>query len=112
MPAAKHNISIDQGSDYSTDITISESDVAKNLTGYSARAQIRASVESDTIEAVFVCTIPDPATGVIKITMTNAVSKLLLPRTFVYDLEIYTAADAFVQRLLYGTVKISPEVTR
>lgn len=112
MPAAKYNISIDQGSDYATDITISESGTAKDLTGYSARAQLRSAVAADTTDGSFVCTIPNPTTGVVKLSMTNAVSKLLNPITYVYDLEIYTASDAFVQRILYGTVKVVAEVTR
>ena len=112
MPAGKYNISIDQGSDYATDITISDSGTVKNLTGYSARAQLRSTIASDTLEASFVCPIADPTTGVVNISMTNAVSKLLNPQTYVYDLEIHTAADAFVQKILYGTVKVAPEVTR
>ena len=112
MPAAKYNISIDQGSDYATDITISESGAAKDLTGYSARAQLRSTAASGTVEASFVCTIAAPTTGVVNISMPNAVSKLLNPQTYVYDLEIHTAADAFVQRILYGTVKVVAEVTR
>jgi hypothetical protein len=112
MAAAKYNISIDQGSDYATDITITESGSAKDLTNYSARAQLRSAVQSEVVEGAFICTIADPTTGVINISMTNAVSKLLDPRTYVYDLEIFTAGDAFVQRILYGTVKVVAEVTR
>ena len=67
---------------------------------------------SGTVEASFVCTIAAPTTGVVNISMPNAVSKLLNPQTYVYDLEIHTAADAFVQRILYGTVKVVAEVTR
>ena len=112
MAAAKYNISIDQGSDFALDITITDSGSPKNLTGYSARAQLRSAVQSETLEGAFVCTIADPLTGVINISMTNAVSKLLDPKTYVYDLEIYTLNDAFVQRILYGTVKVTAEVTR
>ena len=112
MAAAKYNISIDQGSDYSTSITITESGAAKNLAGYNARAQIRSAIQAETVEGAFVCTISDPTTGVINISMTNAVSKLLTARTYVYDLEIFTSGDAFVQRVLFGAVKVVAEVTR
>ena len=41
MAAGKYNIRIDQGSDFSIQLTVKESGSAKNLTGYSARAQLR-----------------------------------------------------------------------
>tara|TARA_B110000503_G_C7088571_1_gene388395 strand:+ start:234 stop:572 length:339 start_codon:yes stop_codon:yes gene_type:complete len=112
MAAGKYNISIDQGSDYAIDITITEAGAPRDLTGYSARSQLRASTESTVVAAVFTCTIAAPTTGVINISMTNAISSSLTSNSYVYDVELYTTNDAFVQRILYGNVKVSPEVTR
>jgi len=57
MAAGKYNITIDQGSDFSIQLTVKESGSAKNLTGYSARAQLRPTQTSSTLSATFTTTI-------------------------------------------------------
>ena len=42
MSAARYDLVIDQGSDFAIEFTVAEAGTAKNLTGYSARAQLRA----------------------------------------------------------------------
>ena len=46
MTAAKYDIEIDQGSDFALALTIKENNVAKNLSAYSARGQLRPTVDS------------------------------------------------------------------
>ena len=41
MSAARYDLVIDQGSDFAVEFTVAEASVVKNLTGYSARAQLR-----------------------------------------------------------------------
>ena len=48
MAAGKYNITIDQGSDYSLQLTVKENAVAKDITGYSVRGQLRPSITSST----------------------------------------------------------------
>ena len=43
MSAANHDLVIDQGTSFVLDITIKEGGTVKNLTGYSARAQMRST---------------------------------------------------------------------
>lgn len=112
MAAAKYNLVIDQGSDFSQTLTIKEDGTAKDLTGYSARAQIRPSVSSDTLTASFTCTIPNPSTGTIVVFMSNTTTKTIAPGRYYYDLELFTSNDATVTRLLQGEVSVTPEVTR
>jgi hypothetical protein len=45
-------------------------------------------------------------------TMPAATTATVAAGMYVYDLEIYTAADATVKRLIQGSATVSPEVTR
>ena len=55
MAAATYNIEVDQGSDFSINIEVKEDDEVKNLTGYSARSQARASNEASSAAFSFTC---------------------------------------------------------
>jgi hypothetical protein len=112
MAAGNFNLSIDQGSNFSIGLTISEDTIPKNLTGYEARAQMRTKKSSDTITASFVCTITDAVNGVLVMSMANSVTELIDEGKYYYDLELFTAADAQVSRLLQGSVNVDAEVTR
>lgn len=112
MTAAAYNLTIDQGSDWAITLTVSEDGTAKNLTGYSARAQLRPTKSSTTKSADFVCTVTNAAGGVLKMELANSVTTALTAGIYYYDLEIYTSSDALVTRLIEGQATISQEVTR
>ena len=112
MTAANHNLTIDQGSDFVIDLVISDEGVVKNLTGYSARAQMRTTKSTTTVAATFTCTITAATDGALKMELTNATSSAMSPGKYYYDLELYTASNTIVQRLIQGTVILTPEVTR
>ena len=112
MTAANHNLTIDQGSDFVIDLVISDEGVVKNLTGYSARAQMRTTKSASTIAATFTCTVTDATGGTVKMELPNATSSAISPGKYYYDLELYTANNVIVARLMQGTVILTPEVTR
>jgi hypothetical protein len=112
MTAARYDLVIDQGSDFAIEFTVAEAGTAKNLSGYSARAQLRATKSSSSVAATFTCTIPTPANGKINMTLPNGTSAALTAGRFFYDLEIFTSGDALVNRLLFGEVTVTQEVTR
>jgi hypothetical protein len=112
MTAANHNLTIDQGSDFAIDLVVSDAGTVKNLTGYSARAQMRATKSATAIAATFTCTITTATAGEVKIELPNATSSAISPGKYYYDLELYTANDVIVARLMQGTVILTPEVTR
>ena len=112
MSAARYNLVIDQGSDFALDLAISEDGSIKDLTGFSARAQMRSTKSSSTVAATFTCTVPDPTAGTVRIALGNSVSSGLTAGTYVYDLEIFTAGNASVTRLMEGDVTLTQEVTR
>lgn len=113
MAAPKHNLTIDQGSDFVFDLVVSESGVIKDLTGYSARSQIRPKRASSTLTASFTCEVlTPPVNGVVKMTLPNATSSAMEAGLYYYDLEIYTSGDAIVKRILQGEITLTQEVTR
>ena len=112
MSAAEFNIKIDQGSDYALDFVIKENNLPIDLTGYSARAHLRPKKGSNTLTANFTCTVTNPAGGAVQMAMANAVSSGLSAGRYYYDLEIYTANDAVVNRILQGEAKLDPETTK
>ena len=112
MSAARYNLVIDQGSDFAISFTVKEDGSAKNLTGYSARAQMRTSRNATSIAATFTCTIATPTDGTVVMSLANGVSSGLTAGTYVYDLEVFTANNVSVTRLIQGSVDLTQEVTR
>lgn len=114
MAAGTYDIVVDQGSDYALEVTVKDdATTASDLTGYSARSQIRHRRSSSALTASFTCSIADdPTTGKIEMTLSNSVSKQIAAGSYYYDLEIYTADDDIVKRVLQGRVNVTQEVTR
>ena len=112
MTAAVYNLTIDQGSDFAIQLTLSEAGAAKNLTGYAGRAQLRSKKLDVEAAAEFTVTMVDPEEGKVKVSMANGTSAQLLAGLYYYDLELYTNADSIVTRLLEGQVTVKQEVTR
>ncbi len=72
--AQYEDIIIDQGADQTLQLTLVDtSGDAKDLTGYSASAQIRKTYSSSDSDAItFATTIPTPASsGILNLTLTN-----------------------------------------
>ena len=112
MTAATYDLVIDQGSDFAIDLTITEGGTAKNLTGYSGRAQIRTTHAAASATASFTVTIVNAANGTMKLELQASTTTALAAGRYVYDLEIHTANDATVKRLIQGSVTINQQVTR
>ena len=112
MSAANYDLVIDQGSTFVIDLTIKESGSAKNLTGYAARAQLRTTKTASAVAASFTCTNANPTSGVVKMELPATTSSAMAAGVYFYDLEIHTANDAIVKRLIEGTATINQEVTR
>ena len=112
MSAANHDLVIDQGTSFVLDVTIKEGGTAKSLVDYSARAQMRLTKTNSSVAGSFTCTIPTPSNGVVKMELTPSISSAIAAGSYFYDLEIHTASDAIVKRILEGKVNLTQEVTR
>lgn len=108
--AIKGNIIIDQGTTFQTSINVTdENDVAINLTGYSANAQMRKHYTSSNA-VVFVTSI-SPNLGIVTISLTANVTANIAAGRYVYDCEL-TDTNGAVTRLVEGIVTVTPGVTR
>jgi Na+/H+ antiporter NhaB len=106
------NIPIDQGSSFSSVITVNGADgLAFNLTGYTVRGQIRKSYAATTYTA-FNCAVQSGVVGKIQITLTAAQTAALKPGRYLYDIEIVETSSGAITRVVEGQVDVSPRVTR
>lgn len=130
MAAGKYSFVIEQGTTVDFEIQYKDSNNQPiDLTGYSARMQIRPSAPSDTVHLTLSSSRnPDgtglnmsgsdgmtpPTSGAIGIYVAACTSSLLNFDTAVYDLEIYSGSTEckVTTRVLEGIVKLSKEVTR
>ena len=110
MSAGSYNIKIDQGSDFSLQLTVQEDGSAKNLAGFSARAQMRPTIDSSTLTAAFTCTITDTTNGILTMSLPHTTTDDITVGQYYYDLEIFTGSTS--QRLIQGSATVSGEVTR
>ncbi len=116
MAAAKHDILIEQGATFRLNLVWKDSaGVPVNLTGYSARMQVRRSLNSS--EPLLNLTTSNGAitlggaAGTIAVVAAATLTDDINARSAVYDLELQSA-DGTVTRLIEGRATISPEVTR
>ena len=101
------------GATFSASFTCKDSaGAAVNLTGYSARSQLRPSISSEELTLNLAPTISAPATGVINITITDEVTDTIDPGTYYCDVVLDKAADGSVTHLADGTIVFKQQVTR
>lgn len=116
MPARKYDILIEQGSNFTLTVFAKNSDgTVRDLTGYTARMQIRSSVDSATVLAE-----ASTNNGLISIVGVDGEVTINIPSATtdnyawhngVYDLEVDNNVGAVI-RLLSGNAACSFQVTR
>ena len=105
-------LTIEQGATFNTTITVSDAENnTKNLTGFSARSQLRRSYYSNTAYD-FDVVITDAPSGFITMSLTAANTSLLPPGRMVYDVELEDNDTGEVIRIFEGIAVILPNVTR
>lgn len=114
--AAIVNLVIEQGTDFSHIVGLTNSDGSVfNLTGYDARMQIRSTVSAATI--LYELTVGNgrielsALAGQLRLNIPSAVTAAMTWRSGVYDLEIISGAGV-VTRVMQGNATLSLEVTR
>jgi len=106
------NLTIDQGTDYLTNITVEDATGGDaDLTGYTAAGQIRRTYSSSTYWD-FICTITHPTSGIIEIKLPNSVTNAMKAGRYVYDIEIKQTSTGEIGRVIEGQVQITAGVTR
>ncbi len=111
----QHDFTLLQGATLDKSFTFQSAGSPVNLTGYTARMQLRATV--DAVSPLLDMTnangkiILGSGTGNIRLLVSATDTAALNFSTAVYDLELVTAGGV-VRRLLRGTVTLDKEVTR
>ena len=114
MLAGKYDITIEAGSTFTLSLTyVGEDGAGVDLSGYSARMQLRSSVSSSTV-------VLELSTANSRIAIDTANSQIVLAiasadtenltGTGVYDLELFNGA--LVERLIEGSYTVIAQVTR
>lgn len=116
MAAATYDFEIEQGTTLLKPIVWKDSaGTAVNLTGYSAKMQIRKSVSSDDVLLELSTTNSKlsitPLTGTITLIFSAATTAAIDWSRGKYDLEL-TSGDGTVTRLIEGEITVSKEITR
>lgn len=105
------NISVDQGSSFSSIITVEGTEgLVVSLENYTPRGQIRKTYTS--ITAInFTAAVVSEEFGEIKISLTATQTRAMKPGRYVYDVEIVDNAGS-VTRVVEGQLEINPAVTQ
>lgn len=119
MPAGKLDLLIEQGATFRHTLIVRQgseaTSPAANLTGYSARMQIRQELESTSFEIELTTSngriTITPLTGQIDLYISDDDTAALDFESAVYDLEIESVGGE-TTRLTQGKVKLSKEATR
>lgn len=108
--ATKANLVIDQGSTFSTDLSLRDDNGDMiDLVGYTANSQIRKWYTSTNASATFTSLI-NVESGVISLTLSANQTANLTAGRYVYDVEINDGTT--ISRIVEGIVTVTPEVTR
>ena len=112
------DFTVDQGSDYNVPLLIQSNNVNVDLTGYSAKMQLRK-----TYSGAVILTLSSTdgsitiANSIITLNFTNSITSAISfsgdvdSQDFVYDLEI-TNPSGKITRIRQGTLTLSREVTK
>jgi len=113
MPAAKLNLTVEQGADFSKRLVWRDKNKRPvNLTGYTAKMQVRSSAGSPTVILELSTTngrISLPGSGAIELTIASNDTETIT--SGVYDLKLY-APDGKEIRFIEGKLTVTPGVTK
>jgi len=112
MAAAYQELFLEQGTTFTTNITLDDIDgVPYDLTNVIAKSQIRKSYYSANTTAEFTVTINTPTDGTILLLLDANTTANIAAGRYVYDVAIKDTANT-VTRVLEGIVNVIPQVTK
>lgn len=113
--AQYEELSIDKGSDITLQLELEDlNGNAKNLTNYTVAGKVKKTYNS-TDSTIFTTEIQAPQTdGIVNLSLSNTQTDALKAGRYVYDVEISfvdSDANTVVERVLEGTLTVTPSVT-
>ena len=115
-PAGIYNIIADQGSTFTRQLTWEDSaGSAVNLTGYTARMDVRTSIDAAGAATLSLTTgngriVLGGTAGTIALSAEGTATAAVAAGDYVYDLELVSGST--ITRLVQGTFTLRGEVTR
>jgi len=114
--AEYERFAIDQGSDIAIQLELVDvNGNPKNLTNFSAAAQMKRNYNSDSADThSFSTAIANATQGILTLSLTNAQTSALKVGNYVYDVEISfvdDSANTIIERVLEGKIRVNPNVT-
>ena len=120
MPAAVVDLLVEQGSYYSKRFTYMPGGVALDLTGYTARSQVRRNASDPDVAAAATIEFVTPrSSGSFDFILTETVTSAMATgktaddsgSKYVYDIELISPSGR-VKRVVKGALTLDPEVTK
>lgn len=113
MGAIYAELTLDQGADFSSAITLTNDDGSViNCTNYQFSSQIRKSYYSANATADFVVSSSsDFSNGEVVLTLTAANTANIKPGRYLYDLKMSNTPNGTL-RVVEGIITVTPQVTR
>ena len=109
--AARYKISIDAGATFQVQFEYTNPDGSLfDLTGYTAKMQIRETVEGPLVKEIF--PLIDVETATVSVELSAEETAELTAPEYVYAIEIYAPDQGPTIRLVEGGIDVSPEVVR
>ena len=107
--ASKVNIVVDQGTSFSTAVTVNGADDEPvDFTGYTGTSQMRKSYTSSTY---YTFDVDFDAYGSVFLSMSANNTSAVPAGRYLYDVEV-TNPSGVVSRIIEGIVTVTPQVTR
>lgn len=116
MYPATYNPQFIQGDTWSLQVSLSSyvsdpaSAAAYDLTGHTAKSQLRRKPEASATVFEFDCDIPTPSAGVINLTGAASATELIPAGSFYWDLQIESSSTRYT--VLRGAATVTAGVTR
>jgi hypothetical protein len=116
MSTVRYDITVQQGAKFELNVQARNDDgTVKDLTGYTGRMQVRATVDAVAIlmeaSTALSTIVIDGPNGTVAVTVPADVTGAMTWTSGVYDLEVSTGPTNVI-RLVEGFASLSKEVTR
>ena len=110
MSISGYNISLDQGTDYSLNLTIRDSNLnPKNISGYAFTGIIKYRYSETGSRGNFSCSVTNATGGQVVMSLSNSQSANIPVGRHLYELEV-TDAGSLKEKYLKGYIEIAPEL--
>ena len=112
MSAAKYDLTIDQGSNFSLTLNVKEDGVNKNLDGWNARGSIRETLEGAEVDAFDFTDSTFDAAGNLVMKLSHNETTLINAGNYYYDVEVFNTSTDKATRIIQGKITVTRQVTR